>query len=217
MSINVYENGVRAARHYLVSGLIGSALWWPAWAYAHSIGEAKSFTGGFMHPLLGPDHLLAMLSVGIISALIGGWAILWVPGAFVTAMIIGGTLGVLGINMPHMEVAIAVSVLLLGLGITRPKQFPIWITICVVALFGIFHGNAHGVEMPRAAVPVFFTLGFIFATALVHLTGVGIGFIPWLHVRKRLPMTIAGATISIIGGFFLIRSIVSIGSVESIG
>lgn len=210
MNTASWRSGTRAVPHYLVSGLVGVVLWWPTWACAHSIGEAKSFTGGFMHPLLGPDHLLAMLSVGIISALIGGWAILWVPGAFVSAMIFGGTLGVLGINLPHMEIGIALSVLLLGMGIAKPRQFPVWLTICVVALFGVFHGNAHGVEMPKAAVPVFFTLGFIFATALIHLTGVGIGFIPWLHVRNRLPMTFAGATIALVGAFFLIGSIASI-------
>ncbi|MGZ5781110.1 MAG: HupE/UreJ family protein [Burkholderiaceae bacterium] len=155
----------------------------PIFAHAHSVRESMSLVGGFLHSLLGTVHLLAMLSVGIISALIGGRAIYWVLGAFVTCMLFGGTLGVLGIALPHVEFGIALSVLVLGAGITMPRQLPVWLTTFAVGLFGTLHGNAHGVEMPQAAVPVFYRLGFIISTTLIHMLGVGIGFIPFLHCR----------------------------------
>lgn len=178
----------------------------PALAHAHSEHEATSFMGGLLHPLLGPDHLLAMLSVGIISALIGGRAIFWVPGAFVAFMLVGGTLGVLGVALPHVELGIALSVLLLGGGIAMPRLFPVWLTMCVVAFFGSLHGNAHGVEMPQSAVPVFYSLGFIVSTASIHLAGVGIGMIPWLHWRNRLPMGAMGIVIALVGVHFLVQT-----------
>jgi urease accessory protein len=177
----------------------------PALAYAHSEHEAKSFMGGLLHPLLGTDHLLAMLSVGIISALIGGSAVFWVPGAFVAFMLIGGIIGVLGVVLPHIEIGIAVSVLFLGAGVAVPRQSPIWLTMGVVGLFGSLHGNAHGVEMPSAAVPAFYTFGFIACTALIHMIGVGIGYIPQLHSRNRLPMGVVGLAISTMGLFFLLK------------
>lgn len=185
--------------------LLLSAMLLPALAHAHSEHEATSFLDGFLHPLLGPDHLLAMLSVGIISALIGGRAIYWVPGAFVAFMLAGGTLGVAGVNLPHVELGIALSVLLLGGGIAMPRLFPMWLMMCVVAFFGSLHGNAHGVEMPQAAVPVFYSLGFIVSTSVIHLAGVGIGMIPWLHWRNRLPMGAMGAAISLAGVHFLVH------------
>ena len=177
----------------------------PGLAYAHSEHEAKSFMSGFMHPLLGPDHLLAMLSVGIISALIGGRAIFWVPAAFVTSMLLGGTLGATGVAFPFIEIGIALSVLLLGVGIAMPRQFPTWLTMAAVGLFGSMHGNAHGVEMPQAAVPVFYSLGFVISTSLIHVAGVGVGFIPLLHWRNRLPMGVAGMMISAVGIYFIVQ------------
>ena len=146
-----------------------------------------------------------MLSVGIISALIGGRAIYWVPGAFVGAMLFGGTLGVLGSALPHVELGIALSVLLLGAGIAMPRRLPVLVTMAVVALFGTLHGNAHGVEMPKAAVPVFYSLGFVLSTTLIHIAGVGVGFIPLLHWKNRLPMGVAGMAISATGIYFLVQ------------
>lgn len=194
-------------RKSLVPVLSGLAAVFPVLAHAHSEHEVMSLGSGFMHPILGPDHLLAMLSVGVISALIGGRAILWVPAAFVTAMIIGATIGVFGVALPHVEFGIAVSVLLLGAGITMPKQFPVLLTMAVVGLFGMLHGNAHGVEMPQAAVPVFYSLGFVASTTLIHVLGVGIGLIPWLHRRHRLPMGAAGVAISMAGVHFLLQAV----------
>ncbi len=177
----------------------------PGTAWAHSEHEAKSFMGGLLHPLLGPDHLLAMLSVGIISALIGGSAVFWVPGAFVAFMLVGGILGVFGVALPYVELGIALSVILLGAGVASPRQFPVWLTVGVVGLFGSLHGNAHGVEMPSIAVPAFYTLGFIVCTATIHVLGVGIGYIPLLHARNRLPMGVLGVAIALVGIFFAVK------------
>lgn len=185
--------------------LPGLAMLSPVVAHAHSLHEGTSFLGGFLHPLMGPDHLLAMLGVGIISVLIGGRAIFWVPGAFVAAMLFGGTLGVLGVALPYVELGIAMSVLLLGLGIAAPRQLPMLVSMAVVGLFGTLHGNAHGVEMPHAAAPAFYSLGFILSTAIIHLVGVGIGFIPMLHWKNRLPMRVAGVMITMTGIHFLVH------------
>lgn len=175
----------------------------PAQAYAHSMTEGTSFLGGFLHPLLGPDHLLAMLSVGIISALIGGLSIYLVPATFVTFMVIGGAMGVFGMFIPHVEFGIALSVVLLGAAIANPRLAPVWLTMCVVGFFGILHGYAHGVEMPRSDVPVFYSFGFIVCTTMVHIVGVGIGFVPWLHWKNRLPMNVSGIAFSVAGLYFL--------------
>jgi urease accessory protein len=177
----------------------------PELALAHSEHDGQSFMSGFLHPLLGPDHLLAMLSVGIISALIGGRAVFWVPAIFVSAMLLGGTIGATGVELPHVEFGIALSVLLLGAGITVPRRFPVWLVMGVVGFFGVLHGNAHGVEMPQAAAPAFYSLGFVAATSMIHLIGVGIGFIPCLHVRNRLPMGVTGTAIAAFGVHFLGR------------
>ncbi len=185
--------------------LIGVAM--PMAAHAHSQHEAMSLGSGFMHPILGPDHLLAMLSVGIVSALIGGGAIYWVPSAFVASMIVGAVAGVLGVSLPYAEFGIALSVLLLGVAIATPRRFPVIVTMVVVGLFGMFHGNAHGVEMPIAAMPAFYGLGFVISTTLIHIAGVAIGLAPWLHHRQRLPMSAAGFGIAVAGAHFLFQAV----------
>lgn len=192
-------------RRHLHPAIFFLTLALPALAQAHSEHEGTSFVGGFLHPLLGPDHLLAMLSVGVISALIGGRAVLLVPAMFVTAMLAGGVLGVFGMALPHVESGIALSVLLLGIGIATPHRLPVWAVYCAVAFFGTLHGNAHGVEMPQAAVPVFYSFGFVVSTSLIHLVGVGIGLAPMLRWRNRLPMGLTGLAISITGIYFLIQ------------
>jgi urease accessory protein len=188
---------------------LAASLWTallPLTAHAHSIDEAQSFGGGFLHPLRGPDHLLAMLSVGIISVRMGEWAVFAVPGAFVASMLVGGTIGALGVHLPLVEVGIALSVLLLGVAIAVATRFPVWLAMAIVALFGCYHGNAHGVEMPRSSEPVFYSFGFLVATVIIHLLGVGFGYIPAIQERTRTG--IVGAAISAAGVAFLIRLVV---------
>lgn len=191
----------------LCSAGLAAFLLWPAVVSAHGEDMGDSLLSGFMHPLTGPDHLLAMLSVGIVSALIGGRAVLWVPAAFVASMVTGGALGAAGAALPQMELGIALSVLLLGAAVALPRRFPVGLAALVVGVFGVWHGNAHGVEMPRAAAPVFYSLGFVFSTALIHLLGVGLGFLPLFRGHGRVPVRVAGLCIAACGCFFLVRAV----------
>ena len=145
--------------------------------FAHDEDEGGAgFLSGMLHPALGFDHLLAMLSVGILSAQIGGHAIWHVPTTFVLAMIAGGVLGMQGIGLPMVEAGIAISVLILGAALAAERHIPEWVAIVSVIVFGLFHGHAHGTEMPLIANPWLYGLGFVIGTAIIHLVGVFIGF-----------------------------------------
>jgi urease accessory protein len=146
-------------------------------AFAHEEDEGGAgFLSGLFHPALGVDHLLAMLSVGILSAQIGGRAIWHVPAAFVAIMIVGGILGMRDIGVPMVEAGIALSVLVLGIALAADKLIPEWLAIASVAVFGTFHGHAHGTEMPLIANPWIYGLGFVIGTSVIHIVGVFIGF-----------------------------------------
>tara|TARA_Y100000389_G_C17251580_1_gene408365 strand:+ start:73 stop:660 length:588 start_codon:yes stop_codon:yes gene_type:complete len=149
----------------------------PTSAFAHMIIGRVGFFDGLSHPVLGLDHLLAMISVGIISAQIGGRAIWTVPSAFVVLMIAGGIFGFSLIvkNFYFVEIGIILSVILLGLVISIEKKIPTNFIMVFVGLFGVFHGIAHGLEIPAAASPILFILGFIIGTATLHIFGVVIG------------------------------------------
>jgi len=146
-------------------------------AHAHTILGGSGFVAGFLHPILGLDHLLAMVSVGILSAQLGGWAIFTVPTAFVSCMLFGGLLGILGIYWPLVELGITFSVILLGAALAAHGKIPRWVGLLLAGCFGIFHGHAHGTEMPQVADPFWFSLGFVGSTAAMHLLGVSIGLI----------------------------------------
>ena len=148
-------------------------------AFAHDeSGGGAGFVTGLFHPVLGFDHFLAMLSVGVISAQIGGRAIWYIPATFVLAMILGGILGMQSVNILAVEAGIALSVLILGSILAAGKVMPEWIAVIAVGIFGIFHGHAHGTEMPLIADPWLYGAGFVIGTSLIHLTGVlfGIAF-----------------------------------------
>jgi urease accessory protein len=153
-------------------------LWgFPSVAHAHVGQEAgEGFLSGLLHPVFGLDHFLAMLSVGIVSAQLGGRRIYTVPATFVLSMIAGAAVGVHGIRWPFSEAGIAVSVVVLGLAIALVRReagsLPI---MAVVAFFGSLHGHAHGLELPRSADPIYYAAGFVTSTAAIHLLGVGIG------------------------------------------
>ena len=135
------------------------------------------FYDGLSHPVLGLDHLLAMISVGIISAQIGGRAIWTVPSIFVILMTIGGLFGFSLIieEFYFVEIGIVFSVIFLGLGISIDKKIPTKLIMIFVATFGLFHGIAHGLEVPAAANPILFIFGFVIGTTTLHLLGVAIG------------------------------------------
>jgi urease accessory protein len=134
-----------------------------------------AFASGFAHPLFGFDHLVAMVAVGLLSVQVGGRAIWYVPSAFVMVIGLGGLLGLLGVPLPAVEGVIALSVVALGAAIAAERAWPTPVAIVFVGFFALFHGHAHGAEIPQLAAPGLYVAGFMLATALLHLTGVGIG------------------------------------------
>jgi urease accessory protein len=162
-----------------------------------------SFLAGLTHPVLGADHFLTMVSVGIVSAQIGGRAIWTVPATFVCVMAFGGLLGWLDVGLTAIEAGIAISVLALGLAIAADRQLPISLAMTAVGFFAIFHGYAHGAEMPTVANPVTYALGFMSGTAALHITGVIIGDISQHYSAGRLMLRVSGAAIAAFGAYFL--------------
>ncbi len=155
-------------------------------ALAHSTGALGGFSSGFQHPVLGPDHLLAMLAVGIWGAQMGGRSIWELPVAFPMMMAVGGLIGMSGVYVPDVELGIAISVLVLGASIAfawRPLEV---MSLAIIAAFAFFHGYAHGVELPAAADPAAYAAGFVIATGLIHVVGIGIGLLADRFAKGRL-------------------------------
>jgi urease accessory protein len=146
-------------------------------ALAHTEGSAigTGFLSGFAHPIFGWDHVVAMVAVGLWGAFLAAPAVWLLPVLFPLVMAFGGALGVLGIPVPAVETGIATSAVVLGLLIAFSAKPPLWIAGIIVALFAIFHGHAHGTELPDAASPFAFATGFVIATGLLHLVGIGLG------------------------------------------
>lgn len=149
----------------------------PAAAFAHTgVGQTSGFSHGFVHPITGLDHILAMVMVGVFAWQLGGRALWLVPMAFVALMAVGGGLGMAGIAMPYVEIGIALSVIVLGAVVALGLKAPTVVAMAVVGLFALFHGHAHGAEMPEAAGGFAYGAGFMLATALLHAAGVTLGF-----------------------------------------
>ena len=144
-------------------------------AFAHlNPEEHGSFMAGFSHPLFGADHILAMVAVGIWAAQIGGRALWVVPSAFVGTMAIGFMMALGGIDLPFVEPAILASVIALGLLVAMAARFPVSAAAAVVGIFALFHGHAHGGELGSAGA-LQFGVGFVIATALLHVAGIAAG------------------------------------------
>lgn len=174
------------------------AILTPFIAQAHPGHPPAGLGQGFVHPLTGLDHLLAMFAVGLWAAQIGGRARYYVPIAFVVTMILGGVLGMGRVPIPWVEQGIVASVFVLGLLIalaTRPK---LAVTIQVVATFALFHGHAHGTEMVSGSSGLAYALGFAGATALLHAAGIGLGLF-LNHKAEDTWLRAAGAGIAFSG------------------
>jgi urease accessory protein len=174
----------------------------PAQAHVFGAGGA-GFLEGVGHPLSGWDHILAMVAVGIWASQIGRPAWWVLPLIFPAAMIGGGVLGWLGVPVPAVETGIALSVLTLGVLVGFCARPALWVSVPLVALFAIVHGHAHGTELPEAASPVLYELGFVTATAVLHVIGLSLGGLaakPKGHVAFRL----GGVAISLAGAFLLL-------------
>lgn len=149
----------------------------PTAAFAHTgAGSTSGFVNGFMHPVGGLDHVLAMVAVGLLAARLGGRALWAVPLAFVTMMIVGGMAGVAGVPLPFVEQGITGSIIVLGFVIALGSQLSTPVAMALAGFFAIFHGHAHGTEMPVDVVGVAYGAGFATATALLHGAGLALGF-----------------------------------------
>ena len=172
-----------------------------AWGHTGE-GMAGGFGSGFMHPLFGPDHVVAMVAVGLWGAFLGMPALWILPVTFPLVMTIGGALGVAGVPLPHVELGIALSAIVLGAMVAFAVKPPIWVAAVLVGIFAIFHGHAHGTELPSAADPIAYSLGFVIATGLLHLAGIAIGLVVrWPHGRTFVRL--CGVGISVAGVVFL--------------
>ena len=172
-------------------------------AFAHSgTGLAGGFVAGVAHPLTGPDHMLAMFSVGLWGHFLRRPLIYLLPMIFPVIMSVGAGLGMLGVMLPPVEIGIALSVVILGALIVFAVRAPVWIACAVVALFALFHGFAHGVELPSAADPIGYSLGFVLATGLLHVAGIAVGAVGLLSSGERVLRGL-GAIVFGIGLYFL--------------
>jgi urease accessory protein len=152
--------------------LTGTAVLVPSLAFAHSGGfQVHGFLSGVGHPLTGIDHLLAMMAAGAIAARTDGRAIVVVPSCFVAAMIAGALLGIAGVGLPSLESGIALSLVVFGAMMALARPLPLAVAALLIALFALFHGNAHGLEIPETASGIAYAVGFVVATSALHATG----------------------------------------------
>jgi urease accessory protein len=174
----------------------------PTAALAHTgHGEASGFLFGLAHPVGGLDHVLAMVMVGVLAWQIGGRALWLLPVTFVAVMALGGALGVAGVEVPFIEVGIALSIVVLGAVVAFGARAPMAALLALVAFFAIFHGHAHGAEMPEDAGGLAYGAGFMLGTALLHLAGLGLGYAIGRIGERASPLAVRaiGGVVAIVG------------------
>lgn len=179
----------------------------PTAAFAHpaAFDHVHGFMEGAAHPLLGADHVLAMVAVGLLAARYQGRAAWAIPLAFMGMMAVGGAAGVAGVSVPFVEPAIAVSVLVLGLGLVFSERLSAWAAAAAAGFFAVFHGVAHGAEIPETASGLLYAVGFLTATGALHLAGFGLGRFA-AHVaagRRSALFRIAGGLFAAAGVFLI--------------
>jgi len=187
--------------------LVALALAWPGTALAHTRGgEALGFTSGLLHPVSGLDHVVAIIAVGLWGAQLGPPALWLLPVTFPMVMAFGGMLGLVGVPLPGIEVGIALSAIALGIAVFREARPNLVGAALLVGFFAIFHGHAHGTELPPGANGVLYSLGFVIATGTLHAVGIATGLVHrWPAGRAALRA--AGATVALVGVAFLWRAI----------
>jgi urease accessory protein len=171
-------------------------------ALAHTGSSTGGFIGGFAHPLFGLDHVVAMVAVGLWGAFLGPPAIWLLPIVFPLVMAFGGVIGILGVPLPGVETAIALSAVVLGTMVALAARPPLWVAALIVGAFAIFHGHAHGAELPPGADVVAYSVGFVVATGMLHLTGIVIGLLARWRAG-RIAVRTAGGAIALAGVAFL--------------
>ena len=194
-------------RHLAFSVLFLLFLSWAAPASAHvQKGEAASFLTGLRHPVSGLDHVLAMVSVGLWGAELGAPAMWLLPVTFPMVMALGGMMGLLGIPLPGVEIGIALSAIALGSAVAAEARPRLAVAAVMVGVFAIFHGHAHGTELPAGQSGLLYSLGFVIATGCLHATGIAIGLIHRWSWGGRV-LRAAGAGVAAAGVFFLWRAL----------
>ena len=186
---------------------LGLVFMWSQTALAHTQqGEAAGFLSGLLHPLAGLDHVLAMVAVGLWGVQLGAPAIWLLPVAFPMVMAVGGMLGLMNVPLPGIEYGIAASAILLGAAVLFEIRPPLAVAALVVGVFAIFHGHAHGTELPPGQSALLYSLGFVMATGGLHAAGIGIGTVHrWSWGRAVL--RVAGAVVAVGGIFFMWRAL----------
>ena len=173
-------------------------------AFAHTGHETSGgFVSGLKHPLFGLDHMVAMIAVGIWAAAIGRRAIWLLPVVFPVVMTIGAIMAFSGLALPAVEAGIAASAIVIGVLLALALRAPLWLAAAVVGLFALFHGNAHGSEIPLGASAAGYCIGFVIATAALHLAGIGIGLAARLPHGSLLARLVGGVT-ACLGAAFLL-------------
>jgi urease accessory protein len=177
----------------------------PAAAHGSAGDVAGGFIAGFVHPVRGWDHVVAMVAVGLWGAFLGRPAIWVLPVVFPLVMAFGGVLGVARVPLPGVDVGIACSAIVLGLMVALAARPPLPIAAVIVGAFAIFHGHVHGTELPDAANPITFSLGFVVATGLLHVCGIAFGLLTrW--PAGRVAVRAGGLAIALAGVGFLVRA-----------
>lgn len=173
----------------------------PTAAFAHTgVGTAVGFAHGFMHPMGGLDHILAMVAVGTVAGRLGGRALWMIPAAFIGMMAVGGLIGMEGIQLPFVETGIAASVIVLGLTVALRWRLPVAAMSALAGLFAVFHGHAHGTEMPVDASGITYAMGFILATALLHAAGIALGEgAGRIGARSQVALRVSGGAMALAG------------------
>ena len=170
--------------------------------FAHVGEDLNGLSSGLLHPITGLDHVVAMIAVGLWGGILGKPALWLLPIVFPLAMAVAASAGAAGIPLPGVEVGIALSGVVLGLMVFFAAKPPIWIAALLVGIFAVFHGHAHGAELPESANPIVYAAGFVVSTGVLHLIGIAIGQLgKW--PLGRLVVRAAGAAIAVAGGAFL--------------
>ncbi len=188
--------------------LLAAASSLPAAAHEEH-GLAGGLGSGLLHPLTGPDHLVAMIAVGLWGAQLRGRLMWLLPVLFPVMMAFGGVLGVRGVPLPGVEAGIALSGVLLGLAVLLAARPPAWVALLLTGVFAIFHGHAHGAELPDADHPLAYGIGFVVATGLLHLAGIALGLLDGREPLGPKLVRAAGGAVMLTGAYFLVRGFAS--------
>ncbi len=178
-------------------------LFLPIFLFGHTRGDITGgFISGFLHPISGFDHIIAMIAVGLWGAILKKPSIWVLPITFPIIMAMGGAIGAIGIEIPFIEIGIALSGIVLGVMVALEVKLPLFFAMVLVGIFAIFHGFAHGVELPKALNPIAYSAGFVISTGILHLIGILIGLVD--RYKKGIYFIRAlGVLITLIGTYFL--------------